>query len=197
MLSLSDLDQIEAQLDSTVPYYVPELVSSHRAALTAASDREAALQEKLNDAELALSTQGAALATKDVEIARLTAERDNLLMRMSVSWEQRAADANAALAAERQKGQALVEKLLEMRKHTAKAIEHRHGYPKGDPFGDGLVQGHMNHLSALDALGLSPTEPTPKQVKCPACGDTVTVHFDGDDCSSCGEQLRKPTEPTP
>lgn len=49
----------------------------------------------------------------------------------------------------------------------------------------------------LKSLGLSPTEPTPKQVKCPACGDTVTVHFDGDDCSSCGEQLRKPTEPTP
>lgn len=126
-----------------------------QAALTAAAERETKLREDRD------SHQRVAIAAQ-AEVERLKgelAEAQRAAERLEDTNRYQNAeveDAESALAAERQKVTALVEKLIEMRKHTAKAIEHRHGYPKGDAFGDGLVHGHMNHLSALDALGLTP-----------------------------------------
>lgn len=125
------------------------------AALTAAAERETKLREENERLQRAIERledtnryQNAEVEDAEAEVERLKLDRD--------SWERCALNTEVTLQAERQKVTALVEKLIEMRKHTAKAIEHRHGYPKGDAFGDGLVHGHMNHLSALDALGLTP-----------------------------------------
>lgn len=129
------------------------------AALTAAHERETALREE-NERLVQVCRDWS--DTTDANVTAL-AEAQREIEKWKVIASENGSSgliATNLLAAERQKVTALVEKLLEMRKYTAKAIEHRHGYPKGDAFGDGLVQGHMNHLSALDALGLTTAQPT-------------------------------------
>lgn len=144
------------------------LVELHEAALTAASEREAALREELETKGATINAlvrdiesykneilrQDRALAAKDTEIARLTAANESVAVcRNHVAeitadecWVCRADAAEYAIAAERQKVQALRER-IETRSRVVESDRSRQAYD--------------DVLCLMNDLGLSPTEPTP------------------------------------
>lgn len=146
------------------------------AALTAAHEREAALREEKSRLTMACEQFNAESHENAADVARLTGElaefKATYTFTQIMDARERASKAESALAAECQKVTALRAFLPLQRTWEAERI-----------------------LSQMDVFwpeSITAAESTqePQQVKCPSCGDTVAVYFDGDDCSSCGEQLR-------
>lgn len=74
-----DLQEIEAQLDSSVPYYVPTLIRTIRTERQQHQQALASLQIRLAASDQMLRGADAALAAKDAELQQVTQERDTLI----------------------------------------------------------------------------------------------------------------------